>query len=142
MQSRQDIILECYSKTVNIEALTMVQMMKRDIVPAVSTYIKKLSDAVISKKAIVADIPCEAEIDLIKKLSSLLDCAYKHMTDLDSAILGVKAQGDDVIAVAKYYRDSIISVMREIRTIVDEIEVNVGSEFWPYPTYGDLMFKV
>ena len=79
MQSRQDIILETYAKTINIEALTASDMVKRDILPAVSSYVAELASGVATKKAISDDIPCEAELDIIKRLSGLQDCAYKKL---------------------------------------------------------------
>lgn len=142
MKSRHDIILEEYSKTINIEALTMVQMVRRNIIPAVNRYINELSDSVVSQKAVIHDLPCKAETEIIRKLSTLLDNTYCKVGELDSAILGAKEQGSDVLAIAKYYRDSIITRMQELRAVVDSMEVSVDSKLWPYPTYGDLMFKI
>ena len=142
MQSRQDIILETYAKTINIEALTASDMVKRDILPAVSSYVAELSSGVATKKAISDDIPCEAELDIIKRLSGLQDCAYKKLAALDNAIIGVKEVGEDPIEVATYYKDSVITAMTELRAVVDEMETLVSSDYWPYPSYGDLMFRV
>ena len=142
MQSRQDIILETYAKTINIEALTASDMGKRDILPAVSSYVAELASGVATKKAISDDIPCEAELDIIKRLSGLQDCAYKKLAALDNAIIGVKEVGEDPIEVATYYKDSVITAMTELRAVVDEMETLVSSDYWPYPSYGDLMFRV
>ena len=142
MQSRQDIILETYAKTINIEALTASDMVKRDILPAVSSYVAELASSVATKKAISDDIPCEAELDIIKRLSGLQDCAYKKLAALDNAIIGVKEVGEDPIEVATYYKDSVITAMTELRAVVDEMETLVSSDYWPYPSYGDLMFRV
>ena len=142
MQSRQDIILETYEKTINIEALTASDMVKRDILPAVSSYVAELASGVATKKAISDDIPCEAELDIIKRLSGLQDCAYKKLAALDNAIIGVKEVGEDPIEVATYYKDSVITAMTELRAVVDEMETLVSSDYWPYPSYGDLMFRV
>ena len=142
MQSRQDIILETYAKTINIEALTASDMVKRDILPAVSSYVAELASGVATKKAISDDIPCEAELDIIKRLSGLQDCAYKKLAALDNAIIGVKEVGEDPIEVATYYKDSVITAMTELRAVVDEMETQVSSDYWPYPSYGDLMFRV
>ena len=142
MQSRQDIILETYAKTINIEALTASDMVKRDILPAVSSYVAELASGVATKKAISDDIPCEAELDIIKRLSGLQDCAYKKLAALDNAIIGVKEVGEDPIEVATYYKDSVITAMTELRAVVDEMETLVYSDYWPYPSYGDLMFRV
>ena len=142
MQSRQDIILETYAKTINIEALTASDMVKRDILPAVSSYVAELASGVATKKAISDDIPCKAELDIIKRLSGLQDCAYKKLAALDNAIIGVKEVGEDPIEVATYYKDSVITAMTELRAVVDEMETLVSSDYWPYPSYGDLMFRV
>ena len=142
MQSRQDIILETYAKTINIEALTASDMVKRHILPAVSSYVAELASGVATKKAISDDIPCEAELDIIKRLSGLQDCAYKKLAALDNAIIGVKEVGEDPIEVATYYKDSVITAMTELRAVVDEMETLVSSDYWPYPSYGDLMFRV
>ena len=142
MQSRQDIILETYAKTINIEALTASDMVKRDILPAVSSYVAELASGVATKKAISDDIPCEAELDIIKRLSGLQDCAYKKLAALDNAIIGVKEVGEDPIEVATYYKDSVITAMTELRAVVDEMETLISSDYWPYPSYGDLMFRV
>ena len=142
MQSRQDIILETYAKTINIEALTASDMVKRDILPAVSSYVAELASGVATKKAISDEIPCEAELDIIKRLSGLQDCAYKKLAALDNAIIGVKEVGEDPIEVATYYKDSVITAMTELRAVVDEMETLVSSDYWPYPSYGDLMFRV
>ena len=142
MQSRQDIILETYAKTINIEALTASDMVKRDILPAVSSYVAELASGVATKKAISDDLPCEAELDIIKRLSGLQDCAYKKLAALDNAIIGVKEVGEDPIEVATYYKDSVITAMTELRAVVDEMETLVSSDYWPYPSYGDLMFRV
>ena len=142
MQSRQDIILETYSKTINIEALTASDMVKRDILPAVSAYVSELSNGVLTKKSISEDIPCKAELDIIKRLSGLQDCAYEKLPTLDNAVIGVREAGDDPIAVAAYYKDAVIPAMNELRAVVDEMETLVSSEYWPYPTYADLMYRV
>ena len=142
MQSRQDIILETYAKTINLEELTASDMVKRDILPAVSSYVAELASGVATKKAISDDIPCEAELDIIKRLSGLQDCAYKKLAALDNAIIGVKEVGEDPIEVATYYKDSVITAMTELRAVVDEMETLVSSDYWPYPSYGDLMFRV
>jgi glutamine synthetase len=142
MKSRQDIILETYYKTINIEALTMSTMTRRDIIPAVSSYVADLAVAVNAKTEAVKDLPCTAEKDLIKKLSGLLDCVYKKVDTLDKAIMDSKDYTGEVLSASRYYCDNVIPAMQELRAVVDEMEMNVSSEYWPYPTYGDLMFKV
>lgn len=142
VHSRYEILLETYSKTINIEALTMYDMAQKDIVPAISSYVTKLSNAVIAKKAVAADIPCDMEVELIKTLSGLGSSMSKKIKALGAAILGVKDQGEDALELAKYYRDEVIAAMQELRAVVDEIEMLMAKEEWPLPAYGDLLFKV
>ena len=142
MEARYETIIEEYSKTLNIEALTMSEMVRRDILPAVSGYIASLAEAVASKRAAVAGLPCAAETSLIQKLSSLLDSAYEKVEALDTLVADGKAESHNALTVATYYKDVIIPAMNELRAVVDQMEVDTASQFWPYPSYGDLMFRV
>ena len=142
MEARYETIIEEYSKTLNIEALTMSEMVRRAILPAVSGYIASLAEAVASKRAAVAGLPCAAETSLIQKLSSLLDSAYEKVEALDTLVADGKAESHNALTVATYYKDVIIPAMNELRAVVDQMEVDTASQFWPYPSYGDLMFRV
>ena len=142
VRSRQEIILEIYSKALNIEALTAIDMVKRDIIPAVSSYVAKLTSGVLAKRTLSASIPCNAELDIITALSSLEDSTYKTVCELERVMTDIKAAGTDVTELAFYYKDKVIPVMNELRTYVDGMETMVASDAWPYPTYADLMFRV
>lgn len=142
MEARYETIIEEYSKTLNIETLTMSEMVRRDILPAVSGYVASLAEAVASKRAAVAGLPCAAETSLIQKLSSLLDSAYEKVEALDTLVADGKAESHNALTVATYYKDVIIPAMNELRAVVDQMEVDTASQFWPYPSYGDLMFRV
>ena len=142
MEARYETIIEEYSKTLNIEALTMSEMVRRDILPAVSGYVASLAEAVASKRAAVAGLPCAAETSLIQKLSSLLDSAYEKVEALDTLVADGKAESHNALTVATYYKDVIIPAMNELRAVVEQMEVDTASQFWPYPSYGDLMFRV
>ena len=142
VRSREEIILETYGKQLNIEALTAIDMVKRDIIPAVSSYVAKLTNGVLAKRNLSASIPCTAELDIITALSSLQDSTYKTVCELERTMTDLKSAGTDVTAVAFYYKDHVIPVMNELRTYVDGMETMTASEFWPYPTYADLMFRV
>ncbi|MBE6730926.1 MAG: glutamine synthetase type III [Ruminococcaceae bacterium] len=142
LKSRHDVIIDNYSKTLNIEALTMLQMFRRDIYPAVNKYISNLCKELSLKKNLFPDMPCLSETDIIKKLSTLLDKAYSLANLLDSNLEKGKEFDGKVLELAKHYRDSILPVMELLREAVDSMETMVSSELWPYPTYGDLMFKV
>ena len=141
MHSRYEILLENYSKTINIEALTMVDMLKKDIMPAVSRYANTLSMAALNKKALSPDLNCEMEESLVKKISNLSACLYRKTCALESALLGVK-EYDDVKEQAVYYRDVVFAAMAEAREAADELEALTAEDFWPFPTYSKLIFNV
>ena len=128
-------------KIINIEALTMLDMVQKDILPAVSSYVHELSDTVLAKKAVSAAIPCDVETTLINKLSGLASSLYTKAEELNDILLKSKDM-EDVEALAHYFRDSVFAAMQELRAVADEIEVNMAKEFWPYPTYGELLFNV
>ncbi|MBQ4577241.1 MAG: glutamine synthetase type III, partial [Firmicutes bacterium] len=142
VRSRRDIILETYCKALNIEALTSIDMVKRDIIPAVSAYVSKLTNGVLAKRTLSASIPCTAELDIINAISSLEDSTYQTVCELERVMTDLKRVDANVIDLAFYYKDQVIPVMEELRTYVDGMETMVSSEFWPYPTYADLMFRI
>lgn len=141
IQSRYEILLDEYSKTINIEALTLCDMIKKDIIPCVCKYIKELSDTAASKKLLLADIDCSVEIDLVSKLSSLNSCLAKRVYDLDNNLIDSK-NTESTLEMAKFYKENILPAMQEVRAIADELELMVSSKYWPYPTYGDLLFSI
>lgn len=141
MHSRFEIQMENYCKTLNIEALTMLEMVRKDIIPAVCSYLKALSDTALSKKALAPGVSCELEQDLVSKLSSLSEALNKNAKKLEDALLGVKNQ-DALLAKGQYYQNVIFPTMQELREVADEIETLVGEEYWPYPTYGQLLYSV
>ncbi|HHZ06037.1 MAG TPA: glutamine synthetase type III [Clostridiales bacterium] len=141
MYSRYEIQLEEYSKVLNIEALTMLDMAKRDIVPAVTGYVRELADTANSKKALSADINCDAEIQLVTNLSNLTSCFVKKIDALEKALLKSKDITEPQ-ALADFYRDEVFGAMQELRAVGDEMEISTSSEYWPYPSYGELLFGV
>lgn len=141
VHSRYEIQLENYTKVLNIEALTMLDMAKKDILPGVSSYVKELTETANAKKALCADIHCDAEIDLVKKLSSLTACFSKKIAALEQALLGTK-EVEGVQELADYYKDHVFAAMQELRAVADEMEINTSSKYWPYPSYGQLLFGV
>lgn len=141
MKSRYEIQLDNYIKTLHIEALTMIDMAKKDIIPAVCSYIKDLSEQAVNKKSISESISCELEINLLDKLSSLSASLYKKLEALEQAV--AKADSiDDLKSHADFYKDTVFVSMQELRAAADEIESLVGEKYWPYPTYEDLLFNV
>ena len=141
LHSRYEILLENYSKTVNIEALTMVDMARKEILPAVEGYTKSLAETLAAKKASVAGLPCKKETATIAKLSELSDEIADATADLDSEIAKFQAI-EDVTEAANDIRDVILGKMDALRAVCDEAETITAKEFWPFPTYSDLLFSV
>lgn len=137
--ARQEILFEEYCKLINIEALTMLDMINKDILPAVSAYVKDLSDVVMSKKAISEDIPCEMEKNLISNLSSACDCLYIKAAALDQCLIEVNTI-EKVCDAANYFFEKAVPAMNELRAIADELETITAAKYWPMPTYGSLLF--
>ncbi len=141
LNSRCEILLENYAKIINIEAETMLDMAKRDILPAVSGYVRELTDTALAKKALSDSIPCDAETEIVDKLSKLLSCFAKKIAALEEVLIKAKdVEGDQEIA--DFYQQEVFAAMQELRAVGDEMETSVSSEYWPYPTYGDLLFSV
>ena len=141
MKSRLDITLENYAKTVIIEANTMTDMAKKQILPAVTEYAASLASAADAKKSLNPDIVCGYETKLVTKLSLLADTIADKTAALEEAVVSVRAQ-NDVIAQAEAVRDTLLPTMAALRAPADEAENLVAEEYWPYPTYGDLLFGV
>ena len=141
IRARYEIKLDNYSKVLHIEALTMLDMVWKDILPAVSAYSKSLADAALSKNALNSEIDCRFETELVKKLSALTASAVSKAQDLEFAVADVKKCGDS-LSLARYYRDEIFSAMKELRAVVDELETCTSSRYWPYPSYGEILFSV
>ncbi len=141
LHSRYEILLENYSKTVNIEALTMVDMAKKEILPAVEKYTKSLADTLAAKKAAVAGLPCKYETAAVTKLSELSDSIADATDDLEAEIEKFQAI-EDVTEAANDIRDVILGKMDSLRAVCDEAETITTKEFWPFPTYSDLLISV
>ena len=139
MHSRTEILLENYSKTINIEALTTAEMATKEILPAVMAYEKQVCDVLLSKKN--AGVAYNLEQSIANKIDSLAESLNSKIAELDSAI--VKAQGiSDVYEAAKCYHDEVFATMQSLRAVADELETIVGEKYWPFPTYEELLFNV
>ncbi len=139
LESRTEIILENYSKVINIEALTMLDMAKKQILPAGLEFAKELCDSVNSKKS--AGVAADLEKKMADKVSALNAGISDAIDDLDSKLIGAGDAGD-AEATARYYRNSVFSAMQSLRAVADELETITPECIWPFPTYGDLMFRV
>ena len=141
LKSRCEIQLENYCKTVIIEANTMIDMARKQILPAVQGYTAELAGAVAAKKAVSADIACGYESGLIGKLSVLTDQIAAKTDELEAAVLELKGV-DDVVEKSAAIRDTVIGKMAALRTVADEAETLTAEKYWPFPTYGELLFGV
>ena len=141
LRARCEIEFEMYAKQINIEALTMLQMARRDIMPAVSEYIHELSDTAVAKWVISHDISIKAEEKLIKSLSKQLE-QFSDLTDELSEAVTKAASVSDPQEKAHYYQQHVLSKMNELRKIGDSMETDTAKKYWPYPSYTDLLFGV
>ncbi len=141
LKSRCDIMLDNYCKAVLIEAETMVDMAEKQLIPAVEKYVSKICETAISKKNFMPDISCDYEHGLVKTLSSLTERGQALASELKEAVVHVK-DFCDIISEADYIRDAILPKMSALRAVVDEAETKTAAEYWPIPTYGELLFGV
>jgi glutamine synthetase len=140
INSREDILFENYSKIINIEALTMIEMASRDIIPAVNKYVGDVAAGANAKEKLIPG-SCAVERDIVQKLSDLNYKAYHTLTKLE-VNEKIAAAIPDNVARAEAYRDTVLPMMNRLRGFVDEMELLTSSEYWPLPSYGDMMFKV
>ena len=141
LKSRCEITLENYCKTVTIEANTMSEIARREILPAIEEYTVFLAKTAKNKKAVDESVPCTYETDVIKKLSGLASQIYSGLDELDKAVIKL-SDAADVEEEGYMIRDELLPKMNEVRVACDEAEVITAEKFWPFPTYGDLIFGV
>ena len=139
VESRYEILMDEYEKQINIEALTMLDIVKKDILPAASKFSKELTDTISNKKAIGIDLTYELET--AKKISEYLTEAYQAMVTLENDVEKLH-NIDDFEKSAFYVRDFIIQDMANLRTPCDKLEVITSNSDWPFPTYGKLLFGI
>ena len=141
IRSRYEITLDNYCKTIIIEANTMVDMARTEIAPAVEAYALSLARTAAAKKALDKDILCGYESRLVKKLSALTDRISVKTDELEQALIDLKGI-EDIGEQANAIRDIVLIKMNELRLACDEAEVITAKKYWPFPTYGDLLFGV
>lgn len=140
IKARMEVLLENYAKTINIEALTMIDMAKKKYIPTCIAYTKELCDAVAVKKSLEI-CPC-VEKELAEKVSGLTKDAYTATNKLEEAVAAAAAKDSCVLDMAKSYREEVIPVMDALRAAVDGLEVILPSCKWPVPAYSDIIFNV
>lgn len=141
VKSRTEIMLENYCKIINIEVSTMIEMAKRDIYPSVNEYIYRLCKEIKAKKDVSSALKCYAQNELVEKLSE----NNEKMFDLTEKLENLRAEilkTEDLEVEAKKFADSVIPAMSKIRELADEMETLTDKEFWPMPTYSDILFSV
>ena len=141
IRARYEIKLDNYCKVLHIEASTMLDMVWKDILPAASAYSKSLVDTALSKKALNENIDRSFEEENAAKLSTLTATAVIKARALEDALLEIKNFSDS-LEQAKFYRDTVFSAMNELRIVIDEMETHTAASYWPYPSYGELLFSV
>ena len=141
LHSRYEIWLENYSKTINIESNTMVEMVQKDLLPSVMSYIEEIASTASLKASVVPGITCESETALITKLSELQDAMTKGLDKLKSDTAKARAT-EDVLENAKLYQAEVLEDMEELRKSADAAETLIPDDLLPYPTYGKLLFYI
>ena len=141
LESRCEIMLENYCKAVTIEANTMIDMARKEILPAVEGYVSELAKTAAAKKAVAPGIPCAYETGLVEKLSTLTDQIAVKTDELEDALLELKSISD-VKEESFAIRDTVLGKMAALRAVADEAETQTSEKYWPFPTYGELLFGV
>jgi glutamine synthetase len=139
LHSRYEIYIETYAKQINIEALTAIDMAKKQLIPAAVEYATFLADSVSSFKAV--SVPASVQEDILKKLGVLMASSYKTLGGLEAAVAKAR-EADDCVKKAETCRDEVVTAMKALRTDIDAIEMLVPTDMWPVPTYADLLFKL
>ena len=140
--SRYEIWLENYYKTINIESNTLAEMIQKQVIPSVYTYVEKLADTAAAKKSVVADVSVASEVALISKLSTLADTMATDLETLKADTAKALASSDDVLACSKAYQGTVLEDMEALRKSADEAEALIPDELLPYPTYDELLFSI
>lgn len=141
IRSRYEILLESYSKTIHIEALTMVDMAKKEIVPAVLEYLSNLAKTAQRKKAVSDTISCDLEIGILETMSALSNCLYSNINILEKAIMEAK-DVEGSLEIGKYYREVVFTAMSSLRGVADELEAMMSTQTWPFPSYAQILYSV
>lgn len=141
LESRYEIMLENYCKTVNIEGHTMVDMVRKNYLPAIEDYLFSIAQATAMMQKVSENVKCNYEISTIERLSELTDKILERVEDLEGALQTLK-QCDDVTGSACLVRDEVLPKMEHLRVYVDEAEMRTGEKYWPFPNYGKLLFSV
>jgi glutamine synthetase len=138
--SRYEILLEAYCKTINIEALTMLDMVKEEVIPACIEYQNDLAKLLEKKKACGA-YESSLEEHLLGKISKLFSCLLSKLDTLENVLLKSREE-QNILAHAVFFREEVFNAMSELRLITDELETLVAKKYWPYPSYAEMLYSV
>ncbi len=141
LTARCEIMLENYGKVINIEALTMLDMAKKDILPAVCAYQRDLAETAAAKKAVAPGASCVYETALIERMAALTAEMHERVGALETALLAAKDCADSE-SLAMHYKEQVLTAMNGLRVCADELETMTAEKHWPFPTYGELLFGV
>lgn len=141
LYSRYEILLDNYSKTIHIEALTMIDLAKKEIIPAILGYQGEIAEIENNKKKLSSSIQCCLEENILNKISALGNSLYSKLEDLEKSVLDAKLH-TEALDLAKYYREPVFMNMQQLRAVVDELETLVSKKYWTLPSYGELLFSV
>ena len=141
LESRCEIMLENYVKTVNIEGLTMVDMVRKNYLPAIERYLFRLAETTKLMREVSSNVKCNYEVSTMERLSELTDSILESVVKLEDVLASLKAK-EDIFDSSAYVRDDLLPAMEELRKYVDEAEMLTSQNDWPFPSYGQLLFSV
>ena len=140
--AKRGLCNEHYAKQLNIEALTMLEMAKKNITPAVISFVRELAETVSLKKSVSSSVSTAAEESLLESLSEQLEAFVNKTSELESAVAEADKYSGDVLACATYFREKVFAKMEELRAVGDSMETETSANYWPYPSYGEMLFGV
>jgi glutamine synthetase len=141
MHSRYEIVLDNYCKTINIEALTLIDMMRKQVLPALSAFSGTLAKSFLDKKAALPSLSLSYEAGLITELSNLADGLDKEVSLLEQQLLEARMV-EDISSESHFYHDTVLSQMAQVRSLCDTAELLTDQQYWPVPTYESLLYSV
>jgi glutamine synthetase len=141
LKARYEILTGNYSKIIGIETLTLLDMVNKDILPAVARFCGDISDSALAKKSLLPSADCRYEEMLVRDLSELSGAVYAKKTELEE-LVAAESDCADNTASAVFCKDKLIPCMTELRILIDEAETKTDASYWPYPSYGEILFSV
>ena len=141
VMSRYEVIIEHYAKVLHIEAMTMLEMANKQLIPAATAYMSDVASAAAAKMAVSEKLSCKAENKVLEKRSAATDAMSDAVDALDAALESAESETDS-LEKAKAYRDKVLPAMADLRTAADAAEVVCGEDYWPLPSYSKMLYYV